>query len=342
MKFNRLTLILIGTVNLCALALAKAGESLASERRTNGSSMHALLSAATATLQQSSAVVYDEHKEVAYATVVRADGVLLSKWSVIKDAKTLQVRIDRTLHEEVQVMAHDPRWDLVLLKVAATGLQPISYAASSQVDVGTWVVANGATSRAARRPMIGIISANARAIPAEFGVVLGVEIRRDPSGLRVGEAPAVGTGAQRAGILAGDVIRKIAGKAVKDPDQLSEIIKNNQVGDAIELEINRHGNNLKIQVELSDRAEIFGGEQTRNDEMSGDVSVRRSGFPRVLQHDILGNSTSVGGPLLNLQGQAIGMNIARANRAESFAIPMEELREATARLLHHVDSLPTP
>jgi serine protease Do len=67
--------------------------------------------------------------------------------------------------------------------------------------------------------------------------------------------------------------------------------------------------------------------------MSGDVSKRRSGFPRVLQHDVQGTSKTVGGPLVDLDGKCIGMNIARANRAESFAIPIEELREISQRLL---------
>jgi serine protease Do len=67
--------------------------------------------------------------------------------------------------------------------------------------------------------------------------------------------------------------------------------------------------------------------------MSGDYSKRRSGFPRVLQHDVQGNRVTVGGPLLDLEGRCIGMNIARANRAESFAIPLEELRDVISRLL---------
>ncbi|HEX7261604.1 MAG TPA: S1C family serine protease [Luteolibacter sp.] len=72
---------------------------------------------------------------------------------------------------------------------------------------------------------------------------------------------------------------------------------------------------------------------TRNDEMSGEFSPRRSGFPRVMQHDILGSRKVTGGPLLDLDGHCLGMNIARANRAESFAIPLEDLKEIAGRLL---------
>jgi serine protease Do len=35
----------------------------------------------------------------------------------------------------------------------------------------------------------------------------------------------------------------------------------------------------------------------------------------------------MGGPVLDLEGRAVGMNIARANRAETFAIPVEEIRK---------------
>ena len=82
---------------------------------------------------------------------------------------------------------------------------------------------------------------------------------------------------------------------------------------------------LELEVELSARGEVF-EERDRNDEMSGDFSKRRSGFPRVIQHDILANSETMGGPVINLAGEVVGMNIARANRAETFAIPVEELR----------------
>ena len=74
-------------------------------------------------------------------------------------------------------------------------------------------------------------------------------------------------------------------------------------------------------------------QQSRNDQMSGEYSHRRTGFPRVLQHDILGARDSVGGPLLDLDGRCVGMNIARADRAQSFAIPAKEVQEIAARLM---------
>ena len=66
--------------------------------------------------------------------------------------------------------------------------------------------------------------------------------------------------------------------------------------------------------------------------MSGRFSGRRTNFKRVLQHDIGLSERTVGGPLLDLNGRCVGMNIARANRSETFAVPAKELRELIVEL----------
>ena len=69
---------------------------------------------------------------------------------------------------------------------------------------------------------------------------------------------------------------------------------------------------------------------SRNDMMSGGklaLSVRRDNFPRVIHHDTILTKNRMGGPLLNLDGVCIGLNIARASRVATFAIPAPELRQ---------------
>jgi serine protease Do len=43
----------------------------------------------------------------------------------------------------------------------------------------------------------------------------------------------------------------------------------------------------------------------------------------ILQHDTVLKPEECGGPIVNLDGKAIGINIARAGRVESYAIPSE-------------------
>lgn len=316
---------------------ASAYETLETEYRLNGELMHGVVDRARQSLQEFSAVVYDGRKEIAYGVVVAEDGYIVSKWSELKNAKELKVRIDEDLYEAVEVVGQDDVWDMCLIKVKATGLKPVLYAENGRVEEGTWVVANGATSRSDRRPMIGIISAPTREIEAEGGAVLGIAILEEKGLLKAGEVPEI-SGAHAAGIRKGDKILMFNDQKITKMDQLMEFMKERKVGEKIEVTYERDGKKNKVAVELKGRADTFGIEESRNDMMSGQFSRRRSGFPRVLQHDIVGSSRTVGGPLLLLTGKCVGMNIARANRAESFAIPMEELREVSQRMMEKARS----
>lgn len=311
---------------------APANETLETEFRTNGSLMHGLVTRAQQSLQEFSAVIYDGRKEAGYGIVVSEDGCILAKWSELKPIKDLKVRLGDKVYEQVKLVNGDANWDVCLLKLETTGLKTVVFAENSQLEQGTWVIANGATSRSERRPMIGIISAASREIPAEGGAVLGVEIIEEKNAIVAGNVPEV-SGAYKAGIRHKDQILMLNDRPMKKREDLVDFMKDRKVGEKIEVTYKRDGKINKVTVELQGRADTFGKEMTRNDQMSGDVSMRRSGFPRVLQHDIQGTSKTVGGPLVDLDGKCVGMNIARANRAESFAIPVEELREISQRLM---------
>ena len=51
------------------------------------------------------------------------------------------------------------------------------------------------------------------------------------------------------------------------------------------------------------------------------MSRNRSGYPGALQHDMFLEPNEVGGPVVDLKGHVVGMNIARSGRIECFAIP---------------------
>ena len=270
-------------------------------------------------------------KEIGYGVVISADGLILAKASEVGTVAGLAVTVDETTYPEVKVLAVDPTWDVVLLKVEASGLLPVVYAETSGLPQGTWVVANGATSRTARRLLAGIVSAKTREIPASGGAALGVILNPKAKGLEIDDVNGK-SGAKEAGLKKGDVILAIEGKKVKKIEEIGEILKDRKAGSTVKMTFRREGKELTADVRLAARGEMFTDQMNRNDQMSGDFSPRRSGFPRVMQHDILGSRQVQGGPLLDLDGKCVGMNIARANRAESFAIPVEDLKEIAARL----------
>ncbi len=320
----------IASVGLTLAAAAQ--QSLDSAYRTTGAAVVAAFEAQRQILQTSSAVMLDGRKEIGYGVVISADGHILTKASEVLGAKALAVAVDQAHFREVRVLAVDATWDVALLKIEASGLVPVAYAPTSAVPQGTWVVANGATTRTARRLLAGIVSAKIREIPASGGAALGVVLNGKSKFLEVDEVNEK-SGAKEAGLQKGDVILSIEGKKLKKIEDIAEVLKDRKAGSTVKMTYRRKGVETTVDVRLAARGEMFTDQMNRNDEMSGEFSPRRSGFPRVMQHDILGSKSVVGGPLLDLDGRCIGMNIARANRAESFAIPVEDLKELAGRLI---------
>ena len=62
------------------------------------------------------------------------------------------------------------------------------------------------------------------------------------------------------------------------------------------------------------------------------ATIRTGGFPTILQHDSVLRPTDCGGPLVDLDGRALGINIARAGRTESYAVPAEIVKPLVEKL----------
>ncbi|MGC4017690.1 MAG: S1C family serine protease [Luteolibacter sp.] len=308
-----------------------AAQNLETDLRKNGDVVVAAFEPARQALQTGSAVMRDGRKDIAYGTVISADGYILTKASEIQGVSSLGVIID-TAKYEGRVVSVDPVWDVALVKVEAQGLQPVSYSSATDVPQGTWVVANGATSLTRRRALPGIISAKTREIPANGGAALGVVMKEKSKAAEV-ESVSDRSGAHEAGIQKGDVLVAIDGKKVAKSEEIAAALKDKKAGSVVKVTYRRNGKDETVDVRLAVRSEMYDEEKSRNDQMSGEYSRRRTGFPRVIQHDILGRKDSVGGPLLDLDGKCVGMNIARADRAQSFAIPAADLKTLAEKMM---------
>jgi serine protease Do len=332
------------TIALLSLALAwpaAAQQNLETAYRTTGQFVTAAFEPVRMVLQTSSALIAEGRTESGYGVIVSADGYLLVKASEIQPLKNPTVTVDKKVYQGARIVATDPEWDVALMKIDAEGLTPVNFAAGSQLPEGSWIVVNGVSSRFVRRALAGIISANPREISASGGAALGVVLKPDTKALEIEEVGET-SGAKEAGLQKGDLILAVEDKPVKDIKELAESLKDRKAGSMVKITYRRGKEELSVQVRLAAKSEMFHLEMSRNDMMSGDVSKRRSGFPRVIQHDVMGNSKLMGGPVLDLDGKCVGMNIARANRAETFAIPVEELKTLTAALLKKAAETPAP
>src|SRR5262249_62341780 len=70
------------------------------------------------------------------------------------------------------------------------------------------------------------------------------------------------------------------------------------------------------------------------------LSKVRSGFPAILQHDTHIEDPNLGGPLVDLAGHVVGINVSPAGRTEAYAVPSEAVRAVLPNLM--AGKLPPP
>jgi len=184
---------------------------------------------------------------------------------------------------------------------------------------------------------IGVISVGTRPFvngdqPFKFdmqGGFLGIGLAPGMGGAKV---TSIGpkSPAEQAGLKINDLVYEAAGRKVLDDQALISTISNFRVGDKVLLKVKRGDEDLEITATLGARPkELKGNPQ---DLMGSELSKRRGGFPLILQHDTVLKPRDCGGPLVDLDGKAVGINIARAGRTETFAIPSEAVQKLLPEL----------
>src|SRR5262249_4073083 len=133
-----------------------------------------------------------------------------------------------------------------------------------------------------------------------------------------------GGAAEKAGLKVNDRVLSVDGKNVDDLETLMGLLGQTRPGDTVTGRVRRGEEGMDIKAKLDRRA---GSLSARFQDLVGSkLSDRRGGFPTILQHDTVLRPEDCGGPLVNLDGKVLGINIARAGRVESYAIPSEAVR----------------
>jgi S1-C subfamily serine protease len=184
-------------------------------------------------------------------------------------------------------------------------------------------------------PLVGVVGAEERSIPLRNGV-LGVRLDRwfRGDGARIDQVHQ-GGGAEAAGLKEADIIVRAGGVAVNNPRDLQKVIFAHLPGDAVPIVALRDGSEVPFQVTLAHMSvnDAHDPLTKRNAEISGRTSRRKSGFTRIIQHDIALTPEDMGSPLLDVSGNLVGINIARVDRVTTFALHASSLREAYQKFI---------
>ncbi len=95
--------------------------------------------------------------------IVREDGYIITNHHVIKDAEEIKVTLYDKRELEGRVIGTDPKTDIAVVKVEATGLPAIDWGDSDKLRVGETVIAVGIPFGLDHTVTMGIVSAKGRA-----------------------------------------------------------------------------------------------------------------------------------------------------------------------------------
>jgi S1-C subfamily serine protease len=281
-----------------------------------------------------------EDRLLALGTVVDASGLIVTKASEVELAGQLICKIGNH-HLPGRVLRIDQRNDLALVAVeAGPGLifQPVRWT-DSPVEPGMFVVSPGFEGNVMA---LGTYSTNVRSTVSGEQAFLGVQPQTTDLGVLIQDVRP-GSASYEAGLRDGDVIVQLDGQPVTSVAELVHLIRSKQPGEQVNIQFIRSNQSREAVAKLSGR-KLSGERASRFKMMSrlGAIPSRRDdGFPVIFQHDSPLFPEECGGPLVDLEGNFLGINIARNGRAASYAIPASHLKSVVENLKRtSVASLP--
>ncbi len=298
-----------------ATMTASQSRSTRAQFQLNETEMAKVVRPITQRIVPSVASIEKRKRRVALGVVISPDGQILTKLSSLQDE--IEVEVNGKRYDDVKVLGIHKKSDLVLLKIDAQDLQPVEFFKSPPA-LGSWLVSPTLDDIDAR---LGICSAEvAKGDPRGF---LGVNLKMAATENNASKVEISGvvknSPADIGGLRVNDAIIAVAEKPVETIAKLQLAMSKFAIGEVIEISMIRDGNKISKFVELAERSSITGSRAA-----SGNRKVR-SQFPVAFGHDAkLSRQPDCGGPVVNLSGQVLGINVLSQHRGVDLYSPMPE------------------
>ena len=277
---------------------------------------------------KSTVQILDKSRQIALGAIVAEDGWIITKSSEIPD-RTIEVRLHDSSKAEGTVKLRRNDLDLALIKIERNNLQSIQWNTSTALRVGGWVATTDIRNLPVAIGVLSVTSRNVRRERAVLGVELGFTINGE-SGALV-QKVVDGSGAYRAGVQAGDLITTIDGEVLASQPEVLARLKGLVAGQRVDVGILRNGKKVLITAQMMDLNNAL--LDPTEMEVNGEISSRSTGFQNIMQHDTVIAPHQCGGPVVDVYGNVVGLNIARAGRVSSYAIPSSIVSPAITEML---------
>jgi serine protease Do len=266
--------------------------------------------------------LWSQERRLAYGTVVGDGSQILSKWSEVAKAKGgIIADAGENDTREVSVVTVYQDDDLVLMKIQGKPLTPVKWSLTSP-QIGDFTMAPQPDGHLAAFGVVSVLERNLRETDTAF-LGIGSDSEYRGEGVKITEVSS-NTGAEAAGLKSGDIILKVGDRSISGLLELKNALTGVTPGSKIPLLVRSTQGEKRVEVMLGNRpnSKQYKGPQLQMMErMGGAISQKRDSFTLAIQSDMRPGPTQIGGPVVNLQGQVIGMTLARADRTRTFIMP---------------------
>jgi len=282
-----------------------------------------------------------ERQVISQATAI-SHNRLLTKWSEIEpytEDTDLQIDIydsKRNCFTQAQLLGIYPDDDLALIELPHAELQAIDLPEQPEpLTTGQVIIHLNATTPFGKK---GIVSTPPRSTRMADRGFLGVGYAAAPqqqSGVKITYVPP-NTPAKQAGIKKNDLLLNINGNPITGTSHFAHLLQNKPAKTTIQIELQRAQLGLMTKTvtlahfprnqyteamwRTSPRIEVMNA-------LSTELSAVRKEFPWVIQTDLNLNAYECGSPVLDTQGNFVGLTIARVSRISTYLVPAQRIQE---------------
>lgn len=282
------------------------------------------ISPALAAAAKSTVRVWSGSRRLAYGTVVGDGSQVLSKWSELAragDQGNLRVGTDRD-YRPVRIAGIYQDEDLALLQIEGEPLVPVKWSLETPA-LGSFIAAPQPDSRLAAFGVVSVLERNLRDTDMAYLGVFGDAKYHGP-GVRIDEV-AKKSPAAVAGLVAGQIILKVGDRAISGVLELKNSLIGVVPGSSVSLLVQDEDSKTRVvDAVVGNRPDLpqFSGDRLRlMERMGGPISEVRDSFTHVIQTDMRPKPNQIGGPVVDLKGNVLGITMARADRTRSFVMP---------------------
>lgn len=250
-------------------------------------------------------------------------GLLISKSSLVGSEPKVTLKNGTTLR--AQILKRDMERDLVLLQVDHSFRTGINLSASGEeaandAFTGRFIL----SANPAGEKKLSVIGTQPFSLKRTntSNVIFGASLEKnqDKIFLKSTSGPAL-----IAGLKPGDQLISVDDYKVTDPTEFAHVLSSRTPGDTVTVISVRENREQTQQVVLWP---MPGNEGKRlSERFAGGKSLRRDGFTNVFAHDTSLKPFECGGPVFDLEGNFLGINIARYSRTSSLALMASEVRK---------------